>query len=706
MAKRDILWPCHAFGVTFPGKKERRYNVFEEAVLKLTAIEPGGTAKIAERTCLGEELVAFIQNRLLHLGFLSERYELSDEGKALLKELEEDEGANLEHMAATVFVDIHSGKILPYITTSELEYERVDSFGGRHVRFSLDTTGRSREIVAFRIAPTEKSFLKKVPAPHEVGRVIKEYRRRYRKRALLLSMEGEENPLSMVPHAEAITVQSIPELVYLHCKIFVAKGSGQILVSDGFGTGFSEVFAQHLKLHAKELILSLKKGSLVTKFVEDPSQFPEPDNFEEGEADYSGAASSPPDLSPKKPRFLYLYPEVSWRFSEIEKKAERIRNATVRSTGEEASLRGERERIITYMYAALEWSLRYLLAQNFPERWEKLFQNSHYRDNAKILSTLAQERGFLLDSRSETFLSVKSGAFRRVQNGSVEMQPLVALALIASIGNEAHPIWNLARKHRDFVSFVLRLKDLRDPLEHGNSEELSLRTENIEALREYFCSVIAILLPAIVHEVDLQESAWSRESSEVDQERLEAEIQLADFFGLAFLSQSSEDLKEQLLRAELFSKDLRGDAAQMEFVKCLASAMQFILLEALKRQDEIAGTGDSIKDIALEKMVEAGFFPEKAAIPQEIVTVNPQRVLRAARGSCRETLGANLLAFCAAASKDILEEIREGDPQRILTVAHVLSLRGHGNVWKSQEESALRNLKKDVFSMIKNVGEI
>lgn len=96
-AKKDILWPCHAFNVSIPQKKKTGLNVFEETILKITEIETGSTEKIAEITCLEKELVMFIQNRLSQIGLLTSRYELSTEGKELLENWRDKNETNVEY---------------------------------------------------------------------------------------------------------------------------------------------------------------------------------------------------------------------------------------------------------------------------------------------------------------------------------------------------------------------------------------------------------------------------------------------------------------------------------------------------------------------------------------------------------------------------------------------------------------------------------
>ncbi len=108
----------------FRKRKKSGLNVFEETVLKITEIESGDTETIAQLTCLEKELVAFIQSRLNQLGLLNDRYELSQQGQALLNEWQNKSDGDLEYTVATVFVDLLYGKLLPYVSTKQLSYKK------------------------------------------------------------------------------------------------------------------------------------------------------------------------------------------------------------------------------------------------------------------------------------------------------------------------------------------------------------------------------------------------------------------------------------------------------------------------------------------------------------------------------------------------------------------------------------------------------
>ena len=243
-AKQGILWPCHAFSISIPQKKKRALNIFEETVLKITEIESGNSEKIAQLTCLEKELVVFIQNRLKQFDLLNDRYELSEHGRELLNEWQNKSDGNLEYISGTVFVDLHSGKLLPYIHVGNLKHEKITSIDGDFISVEIGSTGKTKSIRCRKINPNGNSYWKAVPESEDIIKAIREFKKKY-KQHVILNQGVDQYPPS-IPMAEAISLHDKPELVYLHCNVLIQIGNSDLLVTDGCGFGFSKSFASHL----------------------------------------------------------------------------------------------------------------------------------------------------------------------------------------------------------------------------------------------------------------------------------------------------------------------------------------------------------------------------------------------------------------------------------------------------------------------------
>ena len=676
-ARQSVLWPCHAFNISIPQKKKSGLNVFEETVLKITEIKSGDTEKIALLTCLEKELVAFIQNRLNQLGLLNDRYELSEHGQELLSEWQNKSDGNLEYTVVTVFVDLLSGKLLPYVSTEQLNYKKISRIGDNgFIDFLINPTNEKSRISARQIRPAKDSFWKTVPDSNDIIRAIREFKKKYKRHALL--NQGVDQYPPPVPMAEAISLHDNPELVYLHCNVLIQTGNSDLLVTDGCGFGFSESFANYLTSQDWKWVTDLKQKGVV-------------DNFGNAEGT---------DNQPTRKRFKYA--EISRRIERSKLALESIKNLKVNSTYYESDYRQEIENGIKNLYAALEWSLRQVVAENPVSEWEQVFSASKFRDNEKLLAGFAKKVGFAVNDKNQSLLQVKPGAIQQIENGKVELQPLLALAIAGASSNPNHPVHRLAHNHSGFLAHALMLKKYRDPIEHGSTENLNVDENTLQKLIETTEPMVISLIPLVAE--DLGEANRASNDRDINQERLKANIALEKVLGTAFVSSLSGDIKEQLNRSELMLAQFVTEKS-IEIIKCYASVMQQTLFDAVKDR-RLETKIETIRESAVEKIVQTGFFSALERIPEQISTVAPRNIRRAVQGSST-TLGAHLLAVFLLGSESELIELQKSDPTFIDFVANLIRLRGHGNKHQSDfSRDDVESLKNNVFKAIKIITEV
>lgn len=678
-ARQSVLWPCHAFNISIPQKKKSGLNVFEETVLKITEIESGDTEKIALLTCLEKELVAFIQNRLNQLGLLNDRYELSEHGQELLSEWQNKSDGNLEYTVATVFVDLLSGKLLPYVSTEQLSYKKISRIGDNgFIDFLINPTNEKSRVSARQIRPAKDSFWKTVPDSNDIIRAIREFKKRYKRHALL--KQGVDQYPPPVPMAEAISLHENPELVYLHCNVLIQIGTSDLLVTDGCGFGFSESFASYLTYQDFDWVIKLRQRGIIDKI---------------------GDADAPDNQPTRKP---FKYAEISRRIVGSKSALEKITNLQVNSTYYESDYRQEIENGIKKLYEALEWSLCQVVADNPVSRWEQVFSASNFLDNEKLLIGFAKKVGFTVTEKNQSLLQVKPGAFRQIENGKVELQPLLALAIAGASSNANHAIHRLAQNHSGFLTHALRLKKYRDPIEHGSTENLNIDKKMLEELIGVTGPMIVSLVPDVAG--DLGEADKVASNGDINQERLKANIALEQALGTAFVSNLRGDIKEQLIRSELMLAKFTAEKT-IEVIKCYASVMQHALFDAVSdRLLENENESDTIRETAVGKIVQAEFCSAKEQVPVQLTTVAPRNIRRAVQGSST-TLGAHLLAVFLLGSESELIELQKSDPKFVDFVANLIRLRGHGNKQQSDfSRDDMDSLKNNVFKAIKIITEV
>jgi len=683
-ARQSVLWPCHAFNISIPQKKKSGLNVFEDTVLKITGIESGDTEKIALLTCLEKELVAFIQNRLNQLGLLNDRYELSEHGQELLNEWQNKSDGNLEYTVATVFVDLLSGKLLPYVSTEQLSYKKISRIGDNgFIDFLINPTNEKSRVSARQIRPSKDSFWKAVPDSNDIIRAIREFKKKYKRHALLNQSVDQYPP--PVPMAEAISLHENPELVYLHCNVLIQIGNSDLLVTDGCGFGFSESFANYLTSQDWQWVIDLKNKGVIDRLS--------PDQINEDAEDESSAADG-----------LKKYPRIARplrRAQEYLSDAEKIEVDSSNDEQEFARLTGL---AVVALYEAIEWALRFVVSDNPVTHWERLFSSQSYRENDRILRSFATKIGFDVSDSVKAILQVKPGKIRAVDRGVSEMQPLLALAIAGAINDPNHPLNHLAIEDSGCLSFINALKEVRDPVSHGSSTDVELSPETLEGYRDRTTRLIQSLIPDITEDAY---TAKTKQERDIDQVRLKARIELDKSLGLGFVQAVSPSLREELVKVTILSQRTTLDNEQLQrYINLLASIMQLSLFEVAKDRRLSVKNRTNLRDEAIEKIVQSGFYPAPDAIPEQISTVNTKRLYRAIQGSST-TLGAHLLAVFLLGSESELIELQKSDPIFVDFVANLISLRGHGNKQQSDfSRNDMKSLKNNVFKAIKIITEV
>lgn len=692
-ARQSVLWPCHAFNISIPQKKKSGLNVFEETVLKITEIESGDTEKIALLTCLEKELVAFIQNRLKQLDLLNDRYELSQHGQELLSEWQNKSDGNLEYTVATVFVDLLSGKLLPYVNTGQLSYKKIENLYSKensqkkgefehYVNFFINPTDE-KWIRAIQIRPAKDSFWKTIPDSNSIIRAIREFKKKYKRHALL--NQGIDQYPPPVPMAEAISLHENPELVYLHCNVLIQIGNSDLLVTDGCGFGFSESFANYLTSQDWQWVIDLKNKGVIDRL--------NPDQSNKETEDKSSTADR-----------LNKYPRIARALRRAQEYLSDAKKIDVGSSNDEQEFIRLTGLAVVTLYEAIEWTLRFVVSDNPVAHWEQLFSSQSYQENNKVLRSFATKIGFDVSGSVKALLQVKPGKIRAFDRGISEMQPLLALAIAGAINDPNHPLNHLAIEDSGCLSFINLLKEVRDPVSHGSSPNVELSLETFESYRDRTTRLIRSLIPDISGD---SYTAKIKPERDIDQVRLKARIELDKLLGLGFVQDISPSLKEELVKVTILSQKSTLDNEQLQrYINLLASIMQLSLFEVTKDRRISVKNQKKLRDEAIEKIVQSGFFPAPDAIPEQISTVNADRLYRAAQGSST-TLGAQLLALCLVASEGELVVLKRFFPHCFELIAKLIKLRGHGNQHElDSSRENLESLKVNVFKLIKIIMEV
>ena len=684
-ASESVLWPCHSFNISIQKKKNSGLNLFEETVLKITEIDSGDTDEIALFTCLKRELVEFIQNRLNQLGLLNDRYELSEQGQNLLNEWQGKSGGNFEFDVATVFVDLLSGHILPYIHAEQLSYKKISRIHGKiFIDFLNDFTNEKSRVSARRIQIPKDAFWNTVPDANDIINAIREFKKKYKRYALLNQRTDQHPP--PVFDANTISLHEDPELIYLHCKAVIQKGNPDLLVTDGFGFGFSESFSTYLTDQDSEWVIGLMEKGVIKK----PSSS---QNYEKTECKTIASDE------------FKEYPSISRPIKRAKRHLLGVKDINVNSSYKEQGLSDMKGESVVALYEAIEWALKFIVSDNPVTHWEHVFKSQSYRENDRILQEFASKIGFDDTDSVKSLLQVKPGKIRAIDRGVSEMQPLLALAIAGANCYPNHPFLHLAVEDSGCLSFINTLKAVRDPVSHGNSTDIELSSETLECYYNRTVRLIQSLIPNLTEDVYTVNTMQVRD---IDQVRYEARTEISKSLGLGFVQAVSPSLREELVKVTILGQNPALDNEQVQrYIISLASIMQLSLFEVAKDRRLSVNKLTNLRDEAIEKICQSGFYPAHDVVPEQISTVNPDRLVRAVQGSPRESLGAQLLAVFQLGSVNELNELRKSAPEFVVLVADLIRLRGHGNNQQSNLSGVdLELIKCNVFGAIKILAEV
>lgn len=684
-ARQSILWPCHTFQISVPQRKSGELNILEEVIFKLAVISTSDTDKLVKLTCLEKDLVVFIQNRLVHMNLLDSRYEPTEEGQSYYKDTYLKPIREYEYTSARVFVDILNGRILPYIQSGPPEFCRIHSIESGLVNVILGSSGKEKTIKARQIMPDKHSYWDMIPSALDIVKAIRDYKRRYRHHVILNPDLGQ---LPMfIPRAEAMTVQNQPELVYLLCDMIVQEGNADIIVTDGIGLGFSEIFAEYIMRQNSPWVTEFKKRGVKERI------------------EIVGGVE-------QQPRINYRYPQVTNKFIDSQDLKYLGIHSLLRKTSkapetasEEREYISQKQQIATKLHEAIEWSLRYVVSDYPVDEWTQLFETQNYQNNKQILIGTAKKVGFNITDKATQVLNVKAGAIRQLSMGSVNLQPLLALSIIGAANKyKSHPFNNLAIEIPNSLDYISHVKSMRDPVLHGEINDYSGDYQKLKVIVDRCKDIIKLILPMISSELLDDNTSTNGHTVDTNQDRLKAEIEIEKILGTSFMYSVDPDIKELLVRCELMIMNYSIDNAYV-VVNYLCSSIQATIAKIIKGNNAIVEQSDFI-DNAVSRMVSCGFFPDHDSVPKAYTTVRADRLRRSVYGGS-ETLGSDVLALMITSPETELKRLQAVDPSSLHLVASLITLREHGNVNKRELTlSDVTELAEKVFKIIKTLKEI
>ena len=717
--QRDILWPCHAFNITVPVQKERDLNIFEETVLKMIDIETSETAKLVELLSLKVELIQFIKSRLVELGLIDERFNLTSDGINLLKKFDEEEE---EYEIVTLFINLVSGKILP-VVIQKLETIKDYELEGTRVNFKIGSSGNAKEIRANKIKDIFEYKSRKV-SNDDVIKTVNTFIRLYNR--FSSSLSSKINLPRFVRNMGSIIINQSAEEVYLHCKVLIQKGHSDFLVTDPFGFDFSSQLTKDIQNDDNDKWLKALRAKAESKKLKNN----ESDDSNDEWANNIFAIDE-----------LKKYWNITRHLKNVEENYQKSKEKTKDSDNEQ-KIKNTQSRMVQSLYEVME-SVFKQIEKDYPSDivYKEMFASQSSKINQEMLEKFAKKVGFNIPKYG-SFLNLQPNMISSLDKGIVRPEVMVALALSKAKEDATHPFHILAKNVPNFLLYIKKLQGYRNSVAHGSeldikifktvsyrcsscSIELDAKVERktckechaslqkiteFEKLKEMIYLCLESLYPAFFLKDKKVDRGFSKKVELPDQEVLKAKKGLDKNFSLILIKnlKENQNLYEQLIKIETAEINLEKYASV--YINSIYSVLQ-ILLDEYNSHIYKELKLETIRGVALKNANSANFKLLNNQWTDELVHVSKKMIKNASEGN-PSSLGASLLVLLAFETSDKLGNIKLKVPNFIGSISLVLKLRGHGDsssleiIEEIGSKKQLIDLKKSIYKIIKIMKEL
>ena len=502
--RRWILVPMCEYKVSVPYPKPNALNLFQMTILRLLISGSKDDAYIAEKLCLHEELVAFVIDELKKYQLVDDRRRVTDKGIELVR-------------TGTDSYEIKTG----YVYYNYVTQTFMDAFVPDDKHNEIETGSRRDGSIEFDLGTVAKrdwnngvvlnvdTSATVEPTPYDVIAICKKHNRRTRNLGFI---DEETDDIKSMADAEAEKskgedmelpweIQSVKMLgtqkdVYVATYLFMAaddvinRSKLQVCYPFGEGTSANLVECVDKLLHRadnkslKEKIHGLKDDVLGMSDTE-------LDAVRKGHAD-----------AEKKIRHILSdkidnYPAVRDALLNVESSFLLVQELLEANKGSNREIiKKNLKDYIVYNYDLLASILTYTAKEyNF---FTDAQLTGHIEQNAIMLKELAKKQRFIVTDGRETdkFFRVKSRAVKEAVNGSQQkLDALFAYNLIVADHFLEHPFYGLAKDMPGLISYLSRLRNLRNDSAHPNKMHQDF--ELVSSYKKKNMYIAFLLLPGL-----------------------------------------------------------------------------------------------------------------------------------------------------------------------------------------------------------------
>lgn len=696
---RWILWPALAYKVIAPFPRRGPFNLFQESILKMCQAGVRDIEAIALHLALPAGLVGYILEQLQSMDILDSDCGLTHRA---VRVLEDARAESCDPTAGYVFQNAFDGELWPFFAVGSLVQAAVigtetPGSAAFAIKLQIGSIGHPWEIDATSLLPSGNSF--RPPTSYSILAAYRQHRR-----ALMRSQRGEADfsRAGIPPEVEEISIVSDqPQPVFLTTFLSIPRNitRGSLWqIWDPFGLGASIQLRQQVE---RLIAQGLQVGAVLKKEIKNLTgaayAIERLDLAEILESQQRVASEAVlAQLGPE----IRKYPVLYQRLVDLEESVIEARRQMDKPGAAEHTLEGRIKEFMRRASAALE-ELFSEVQRQCPAGSTLAALSADAESNAILLEQIARMIGLRDDESAplfDSFLRVcRNETLSVTDYNHRDLRQQFAVLLAAANDLPSHPLYRLAREYPDCVSFLVRLKSLRNRASHGAVAQLFLANDlETIGVNVYRC-VRGLLLLVRLQETDgggrESEPDWQLDvllklrasAAFVVEDRLGISIRdLSDVQGLLVEMQMPlEELCE--MPAGSFSQGTLArklDAFLLSACSALEAGLRALLLCCHAQSELVDLTDDKLSNAKRFSEIARsfGFDLARGALPSSLVMVKGSKIKKALRRK-EGTLNSLTLALLLSAEnhpEHPLRSIACACPDFLLAIADLSERRKHG----------------------------
>lgn len=713
LVHQKLFWPCWRYTVTITCNMKEKLNPFEKVVLELSNSITNDSERIAFMTGIDIDMVKFTQQLLQTKLYLNEAFDITAEGKSVLKEDEE----NVKDYFFLVYQEAYTGDLLPVIEEANQENlnsgeswdhkaikvnfegeESSDDDNVRHfyVSHRKATVGEeslnTQLIYSVSYPPYSEERSRDEISSEKISKLIKQ-----------LMRKGQ---VSMSKVSGIRVAQSRDAVLVLTDYGIDNNNTRRDNLTNGFDKEWSLLMGRALSL------LFPYDQKYITKIRKDA---------ETSSEDFTTTEESE-DIKKIKNRWWFNN-QIKKRLIESLAIIEDYHLDEINNKSDNKYFDFCSRKLVVALYEALQFA--FYQAAKDSLRYAATVRDLNNLDDKSIgiqCFRNLKNMGYIFDDRDND-LRKKLRINPQKLLDSVENDDSIALwnvitfcALECSNNDtrEIHVLKVLGNNYPYAFKTIFFINDTRNTYQHKTKDAVPLTEQFAKKAYSEVCKILEVLLPARYIDKDsgllvTQNDISRRKTSSAYMEKLfKAQNNIELFFGRQITFMIPEDIYNELENTEMHFVEKEDIDSQLYF--SLSIIMQSLFFKLfLKEPYEYKNLSitdcQNIRRSVLADAIQLGFSSDTDNYPI-LQRTNPHYIRSSYVNRVDNTLGADCILWLYLAPKTEKENIAKAIPDLLKLTNRLVELRGHNgtNTINCSIEELLR-LKERVYSFAKYVVE-